>query len=93
MNDVDGKLRKCIRRLYANALSCARGKGGDNECFRIGSGVRQGCVMYVWRFKMYMDAVMKGMEMGMDKMGARLSERRGENEDCLVYCMQTRKSF
>ena len=55
-------------------------KGGENECFRIDSGVRQGCIMSPWVFNEYMGALNKEVKMGMG--------RRRENEDCLVSCME-----
>ena len=41
--------------------------------------------MSPWVFYVYMDAVMKEVEMGMGRMKMRLLEERG---DCLVSCMQ-----
>ena len=43
--DVGGKLFSGIKSMYVNSLACVRVKGGENECFRINSGVRHGCVM------------------------------------------------
>ena len=58
MYDEGGKLLNSIRSMYANGLPCVRVKGGKNECFRINSGVGQGCIMSPWLFNVYMDAVM-----------------------------------
>ena len=41
--------------MYVNSLTCVRVKGGESECFRIDSGVRQGCIMCPWLFNVYMD--------------------------------------
>ena len=54
--------------------------GGENECFRINNGVRQGCIMFPWLFNVYIDAVMKEVKMGIG--------RREESRDCLASCMQ-----
>ena len=43
--NVDGKLFKGIISMCANSLACVRVKGGESECFSIGSGVREGCVV------------------------------------------------
>ena len=40
--------------IYVNSLSFIRLKGGEIEY-----GVRQGCIMSIWLFNMYMDAVME----------------------------------
>ena len=54
-----------IKSIYANTLACFRVKGGECSCFRIDSGMRQGCTMSPWLFNVYMDAVMKKVKMGM----------------------------
>ena len=41
---------------------------GESEQFRIDSGVRQGCIMSPWLFKVYKDAVMKEMKMWIGRM-------------------------
>ena len=50
MYDVGGKILIGIKRMYVNSLSCVRVMGGENECCRINSGVRQGCIMSPWLF-------------------------------------------
>ena len=52
----------------------AKVKGGESECFRTVSGVRQDCVMSSWLFNVYMDAVMKEGKVGMGKMGVMFQE-------------------
>ena len=39
--------------------------------------MRQGCIMSLWHFNVYMDAVMKEVKMGMERRG---SEIPGEGE-------------
>ena len=46
-----------VSRVYFNSLACVRVKEGESECFRIDSGVRQGCILSPWLFNVYMDAV------------------------------------
>ena len=70
MYDVDGKLLNDIKSMYVNNLACVRVKGGERECFRINSGVRQGCIMSPWLFNVYMDVVMKDEEDGDGKEGS-----------------------
>ena len=45
-----------VSSIYVNSLACVRVKRGKSECFRINSGVRQGCIMSLWLF---IDAVMR----------------------------------
>ena len=33
-----------IKSMYVNSLAYLRVKGGESECFRINSDVRQGCI-------------------------------------------------
>ena len=68
--------------MYVRSLACVRVKGGESECFRIDNGVRQGCIMSQWLLKLYMDALIKEVKMGMG--------RRGESGDCLASCMLSR---
>ena len=69
---MDGKHLNGINSLHVNSLGCVRVKGGESECFRIDSGVRQGCIVYPW------DAVIK-VKMGMGRIGVRfLEEREGD---------------
>ena len=59
MYDVGGKLLNGIKSVYVNRLAYVKVKGGESECFRINSGVGQGCIMSPWLFNVYMEAVMK----------------------------------
>ena len=46
MSDMGGELLNGTKRVYVNSQACIRIKGGESGCFRIDSGVRQGCVMF-----------------------------------------------
>ena len=61
---MGGKLLNGIKSMYVHSLACIRVKGCESECFRIDSCMRQGCIMSLWLFNVYMDAVMK-VKMGM----------------------------
>ena len=63
MYDVGGKLLNGIKSRYVNNLGCVRVKG-ESECFKINSGVRQGCIVSPWLFNVYMDAAMKEVKIG-----------------------------
>ena len=64
MYDVGGKLLNGIKTMNVSSLAWIRVKGGESECFRIDSCVRQRCIMSPWLFNVYMDAVMQEMKMG-----------------------------
>ena len=56
---MGGELFNGIKSMYVNSQACVRVKGGESECFRIDSGVRQGCIMSPWLFNVYMETVTK----------------------------------
>ena len=55
---MGGKLLNGIKNMYVKNLACVRVQGGESECFRIDSGVRQVYIMSPWPFNVYMDTVM-----------------------------------
>ena len=63
MYDVDGKLLSVITSIYVNTLACVRMIWV--VC------VRQVCIMSSWLFKIYMDAVVKKVKVGIGRMVVR----------------------
>ena len=59
MYDMGSKLLSGIKSMYIDSSACVRVKGGESEQFRIDSEVRQGCIISLWPFNVYMDGVMK----------------------------------
>ena len=53
MYDVGGKLLNGIKSIYVNSLACVIVKGGESKCFKIYSGMRQGCIMSPGIFNVY----------------------------------------
>ena len=51
--------------MYVNSLGCVRVKRSGSDCFEMDSDVRHGCIMSAWLFKVYMDAMMKEVKVGM----------------------------
>ena len=76
---VGGKLLNGIKSMYVNSLACGRIKGGENDCFRVDSGMREVCIMSPWLFNVDDDAAIKQLKIGMG--------RREESGDCLSSCM------
>ena len=74
MYNMGGKLLGGIKSMYVDSLFCVRVKGGMSERFRIARGVRQGCIMSPWLFnvRVYMEAVMKEVKLGMGRREVRL---------------------
>ena len=71
--DMGGKPSIGIKSMYANIL-IRTGVKNESERLRIDSGVRRGCVMSLWLFNVYMDAVMKKGKMGKGRMEQRYQE-------------------
>ena len=63
-----------VKCMYVNSPSSVRVKGGESECLRIDSGVRQECIMSPRLFNVYMDAVTKELKSGMGRRGVRRVE-------------------
>ena len=80
MYDVVGKLLGGIKSMYVDSSAYIRVKVGESERFRVDSVVKQECVMSPWLFNVYMDAVMKEVNM---RIG-----RKGESGDYQASCMQ-----
>ena len=80
MYDVGGvKLLGLIKSMYIHSSTCIRVKGGgENEQFKIHSGLRQGCIISLWLFNVYMDGLMKEVKMGMGRRGMRFLEDERE---------------
>ena len=52
---VSGSLVNAIKAMYDESKACVRVNGGTSGYFKIGQGVRQGCVMSPWLFNVFMD--------------------------------------
>ena len=63
---MGGKLLSGIKSMYIDSLVCVIVKGDESEQLRIDSGMRQGYIMSLWLFNVYMDAVMKEVKMWME---------------------------
>ena len=74
MYDTGGNMLSGIKSMYVDKLPCVRVKGGESECCRIDSGVRQGCIMSLWLFNVYMEAMME-VKVGMRRREVRFLEK------------------
>ncbi len=69
---VGGQLLKGIQAFYRVANACVRIGGEFSESFSVKVGVRQGCVMSLWLFNIFMDGCMREMKCKVVKAGAKL---------------------
>ena len=49
IDDIEGKFLSGTMSMYVNGLACVRGEGDVKECFKIESGVKQGCALSLQR--------------------------------------------
>ena len=57
MHGVGGKLLKAVQSFYVDSRVCVRVGNDVSEWFPV--GLRQGCVMSLWLFNVYMDVVVR----------------------------------
>ena len=56
---VLGKLLKAVQNFYVDSRACVRVGNDVSEWFPVNVGLRQGCVMSRWLFNVYMDGVVR----------------------------------
>ncbi|XP_072051973.1 uncharacterized protein [Amphiura filiformis] len=73
-----------IRSLYKGQEATVRTEGGDSECFTIGQGVRQGCILSPYLFNIYAEHIMRNALDGYEGMvsigGRQISNLRFADE-------------
>ena len=74
MYGLGGKLLNIIKSKQINILACIRMKGGESECLRINSCVKQGRIMSPCVFNVYMSAIIKNVKMGMKRRKGNFQE-------------------
>ena len=53
------KLLKAVQSFYVDSRACVRVGNDVSEWFPVNAGLRQGCVMSPWLFDVYMDGVVR----------------------------------
>ena len=56
---VGGKLLKAVQSFFRDSRACDRVGNNVSEWFSVNAGLRQGCVMSPWLFNVYMDGVVR----------------------------------
>ena len=80
MYGINGKLLKAVQSLYERSEACVRVCREEGEWFRVGVGLRQGCVMSPWLFNVFMDGVMKEVRESVGDVGATMWDARRNTE-------------
>ena len=63
-----------LRNLYAGQEATVRTGHGTTDCFQIGKGVRQGCILSLCLFKLYSEYIMRNA--GLHEAQARIKIAR-----------------
>ena len=74
---VGGKLLKAVQSFYVDSTSCVRVGNDVSEWFPINVGLRQGCVMSPWLFNVYMDGVVREVNVRLLGKGLELLSANG----------------
>ena len=62
-----------LRNLYAGQEATVRTLHGTMDCFKIGKGVHQGCILSPWLFNLYAEYIMRNA--GLDEAQAGIKEK------------------
>ena len=92
MYGINGQLLKAVQSLYEKSEACVRVCREEGEWFEVGVGLRQGCVMSLWLFNLFMDAVMKEVREKAGAVGVMLRDERRNIEwkvDRLMFADDT----
>ena len=74
---VGGKLLRAVRSFYVNSRACVRVGNDVSEWFPVNVGLRQGCVMSPWLFNVYMDGVVREVNVRVLGKGLELRSANG----------------
>ena len=59
LNGIGGRLLRGVKSLYVGSKACVRLGNEVSEWFPVRVGLRQGCVMLLWLFNLYIDGVVR----------------------------------
>ena len=68
-----------LRNLYAGQEATVRTGHGPTDCFQIGKGVRQGCILSPCLFNLYAEYILRNAELEEAQAGTKISGRNTNN--------------
>ena len=71
-----------LRNLFADQEATVRTGHGTTDCFQIGKGVRQGCILSPCLFNLYAEYVMRNAGLEKAQAGIKIARRNISN---LIY--------
>ena len=75
---VGGKLLNAVQSFYKDRRTCVRVGNDVSERFPVNVGLRQGCVMSPWLFNVYMDGVVREVNVRVLWKGQELLNANGD---------------
>ena len=74
---VGGKLLKAVQSFYIDSRACVRVRNDVSEWLPVNVGLRQGCVMSPWLFNVYIDGVVRKVNVRVIGKGPELLSANG----------------
>ena len=71
-----------LRNLYVSRKVTVRTKHGTMDWFKIGKGLRQGCILILCLFNLYAEYIMRNAELEDTQAGIKVSRRNINNLIC-----------
>ena len=68
-----------LRNLYAGQEAIVRTRHGTTDWFKIGKGVRQGCMLLPWLFNLYAEHIMQNAGLDEAPAGIKIAGRNINN--------------
>ena len=76
---IRGYLTCLLRNLYAGQEATVRTGHGTTDWFQIGKGVRQGCILSLYLFNLYLDYIMQNARLDEAQAGIKIARRKINN--------------
>ena len=70
-----------LRNLYTDQEATVRTGHGTTDCFQIGKGVHQGCILSPCLFILYAEYIMRNIGLDEAQAGIKIDERNINNRD------------
>ena len=76
---IPGHLTCLLRSLYADQEATVRTGHGTTDCFKIGKGVHQGCILSLCLFTLYAEYIIRNAELDEAQAGIKTARRNINN--------------
>ena len=76
---IPDHLTYLLRNLFAGQEAAVRAGHGTTDCFKIGKGVRQGCLLSPCLFNLYTEYIMQNAGLDESQVGIKITRRNINN--------------